>query len=413
MNQIGWIDFSRSHYNKVMSVMDMFADQGVIDELGLGTIRDSISDLLFPGISTIQTRAKYFLLIPWIFQDIERNGKIDRFFSELEQSEIHFIKTLRLNSKDEGGIIGATLRNANPKRKPSSVYWNGLITYGIRHFKGSITDYINYVQRHHKMKANRKKLVAEGDGNVPGDDTDATHLYQNPLWCQLPTPPADWKENLTIKLTQEEALFLCEVITRSSRNSLWANILRHDIDKAISFSSIDDFLHLPNLPEELKVLLQIAIDFNLIMQGAFIRYNLLIQRNRENGRDAELLPIWDSYLKKMKNFHWDIWNSQVLWKLFPYIHISTQRFVENWIETIKGDAYWEAKGDQLIKDRELRLKGFKRARLFDKSIAQKQQAFTGITVQAGEVYYLNYRWAVARIILTDIQNGLNKDAETK
>jgi len=35
MNQIGWIGFSRSHYNKVMLVMDMFKDQGVIDELGL------------------------------------------------------------------------------------------------------------------------------------------------------------------------------------------------------------------------------------------------------------------------------------------------------------------------------------------------------------------------------------------
>ncbi len=66
MNQIGWIDFSPTHRNKVMLVMDFFKEQGVIDELGLGTIRDAISDLLFPGTSTIQTRAKYFLLIPWI-----------------------------------------------------------------------------------------------------------------------------------------------------------------------------------------------------------------------------------------------------------------------------------------------------------------------------------------------------------
>ncbi|MBK6993313.1 MAG: hypothetical protein IPH34_16475 [Chitinophagaceae bacterium] len=28
--------------------MDLFKEQGVIDELGLGTIRDSLSDILFP-----------------------------------------------------------------------------------------------------------------------------------------------------------------------------------------------------------------------------------------------------------------------------------------------------------------------------------------------------------------------------
>ena len=50
MNQLGWIDFSPTHRNKVMLVMDMFKDQGVIDELGLGTIRDSLSDILFPAL---------------------------------------------------------------------------------------------------------------------------------------------------------------------------------------------------------------------------------------------------------------------------------------------------------------------------------------------------------------------------
>ena len=85
MNQLGWIDFSPTHRNKVMLVMDMFKEQGVIDELGLGTIRDSLSDILFPGTSTIQTRAKYFLLIPWILQDIESKGRLDRFQSDLEE----------------------------------------------------------------------------------------------------------------------------------------------------------------------------------------------------------------------------------------------------------------------------------------------------------------------------------------
>ena len=52
--------------------MDLLASPGVVDELGIGVIRDSFSDTLFPGISTIQTRAKYFLTIPRIFRDYKQ-----------------------------------------------------------------------------------------------------------------------------------------------------------------------------------------------------------------------------------------------------------------------------------------------------------------------------------------------------
>ena len=62
--ELGWIDFSKSERNKVLNVLDMLGNQGVLDELGIATIRDGFSDLLFPGTSTIQTRAKYFLIVP-------------------------------------------------------------------------------------------------------------------------------------------------------------------------------------------------------------------------------------------------------------------------------------------------------------------------------------------------------------
>ena len=38
------------------------------DELGLGVIRDAFVDRLFPGTSTIRTRARYFLFVPWLFR---------------------------------------------------------------------------------------------------------------------------------------------------------------------------------------------------------------------------------------------------------------------------------------------------------------------------------------------------------
>jgi len=64
VSAIGWVDFSSEHREKVKSVIDLLSTPGVVDELGIGVIRDSFSDSLFPGISTIQTRAKYFLTVP-------------------------------------------------------------------------------------------------------------------------------------------------------------------------------------------------------------------------------------------------------------------------------------------------------------------------------------------------------------
>jgi hypothetical protein len=411
--KFGWVDFSRVHRDKVMGLMDMFREQGVIDELGLGTIRDSLSDILFPGTSTIQTKAKYFVLIPWIIQEIEKSNQIERFHAELERLEIEFTKTLRRNSGTRG-VIGATLQNANPKRKPSSIYWNGLRMYGVLKFPGSINDYAAYLKHYYKKLKNQRKALVESNGNVPGDDKDAAHLYQEHLWAQLPRPSSDWKENLTINLTEDEAKFLRERIIISNPDSLWAYTLNHISEIAKNFTGINDFLSIQSMPDNLKELVILASNFNAIMQGALIRYNLLIQLNRVNGRKEELLLAWGHYWAEMQNFNWNEWNIERLWHFCPYTQRPTRNFVATWIVLVKESHYNEMKGDQLIRNRELKLKGIKRARLYDKAIAQKQQSLTGFDLlESGSVSYLTYRWATVKTFLNDIQNGLTNHAATK
>lgn len=55
--QIGWVDFSKTERDKVVSILRLLGTQTALDELGIGTVRDAFSDMLFPGISTLQTRA--------------------------------------------------------------------------------------------------------------------------------------------------------------------------------------------------------------------------------------------------------------------------------------------------------------------------------------------------------------------
>mgnify|MGYP000844970114 CR=1 FL=1 len=49
-----WLDFSERERRKALDVIDQFRDEDTRDELGIGTVRDALADLLFPGISTIQ-----------------------------------------------------------------------------------------------------------------------------------------------------------------------------------------------------------------------------------------------------------------------------------------------------------------------------------------------------------------------
>ncbi len=62
-SSLTWLDYSDQQRRQMLDVIHLFAEQTTRDELGLGSVRDALADLLFPGTSTIQTRARYFRAI--------------------------------------------------------------------------------------------------------------------------------------------------------------------------------------------------------------------------------------------------------------------------------------------------------------------------------------------------------------
>jgi hypothetical protein len=62
---LAWLDHSEVQRRRMMEVIGLFREKGTVDDLGLGSIRDTFSELLFPGTSTLHTRAKYLLFVPW------------------------------------------------------------------------------------------------------------------------------------------------------------------------------------------------------------------------------------------------------------------------------------------------------------------------------------------------------------
>jgi hypothetical protein len=83
MSSLSWIDFDEVERQRARRIMALFREKDSRDELGLGPIRDSIADHLFPGTSTIQTRVRYMLFVPWIYTMVEQHdGPPERLATE-------------------------------------------------------------------------------------------------------------------------------------------------------------------------------------------------------------------------------------------------------------------------------------------------------------------------------------------
>ena len=133
--QLGWVDFSREDREKALDVMNLLPEQGAVDEIGIGLLRDAFANLFFPGTSTVQTVAKYFLIVPYVLKEATEGrygNDLNEILRRIDQEEKECGKLLMQNCPGEDGIIG---RRVLPKnwvaRKPSNIYWNGIRTYGI------------------------------------------------------------------------------------------------------------------------------------------------------------------------------------------------------------------------------------------------------------------------------------------
>ena len=71
-SSLRWLDYSERDRRRALDVIDLFRETATVDELGLAGVRNSYADLFFPGTTTLQTRACYYLLVPWTFLRLER-----------------------------------------------------------------------------------------------------------------------------------------------------------------------------------------------------------------------------------------------------------------------------------------------------------------------------------------------------
>lgn len=383
MIKVGWIDFSSKDREKAMAVIDLMKENGAVDELGIGVVRDRLADILFPGTSTIQTRAKYFFIVPWCMIEAEKNfkNKVD-YLKRLNNIETDVIKALIKNEpSNTTGIIGKD-SIGTLKRKPSEIYWNGLRTYKIMPFNISRNQYIS------SIKTNKNHDIEEGD------DKDSYYLDNDEIRWNITKFRKNWKENLTLSLTKEEAEFLKEKITRYYPNSLYSYIINNK-DISLEDEDIYDLTFKNTLPEVVRNDLDLALNFGKVIHGAHIRYNIILrQKNSVEIEDYE--DYWNQWCNEMSQFNWDKFNIDRIYE-FAQTTKGTKEFIEGWFKAIRElDNINLGQLDKMIEAREYSLKG-QRAKL-------KNYGNVDVSKWVG-LGMLEYRWRNVKTLVKDIKDG--------
>src|SRR3954463_9262121 len=131
-------DHDGAERRRMPEVIELFRERDTVDELGIGSVRDAFSNLLFPGTSVLHSRARYLLFVPWVYCELERQHVSSaEIAARARRDEIRLIDALIRGGEGEGnGVIGAVARD-RLKQLPSYAYWNGLEVLGIRLYQGS------------------------------------------------------------------------------------------------------------------------------------------------------------------------------------------------------------------------------------------------------------------------------------
>jgi hypothetical protein len=405
---VGWLDYSEEHRQKMREIIDLFKDEDSIDEIGVGPIREVFAELLFPGLSTVQSRARYFLLIPWVYRRLE----IEKVPSANAAAKARHWQTELVNAMERGGaqgsegIIGWDARQ-NLQRLPATVYWAGLKTYGIRLFSGSIEDFHRSLDSYHR----RLRDFSKGEGDEVADTF-------HPNWTpHLPPAPADlWKET-TIELSAEEAKFLRDQVSLHCPRSLLTHFLDHPSEFLADLTAPWDHPAAGLATGDLALWLHHARLFSDVMHAAALAYNLMLaERAAEVGLstgDEDLVARYRArigdWVEELNQDWTEVsgWDLSEFWSIArtanPRLSRSAQVFADRWISEIQRDPERVAGLPHdirtMIADRERRLKRGK-ARLHSHRALEMWSGHSGLG-------RLNYRWPTARTFIADVHRGLS------
>ncbi len=425
-SKIGWIDFSPLQRDRVKKFMDLMGMGGVQDELGVGMIRDAMSNRIFPGFSTLYTRAKYFFITPYILLDRDTKQKKNQSGREyFRKAEINTNRTI-INFYKENpdrvkeSYFGKDKQDGELKRQPSEIYWNGITKLRLVE-PGSTLD---------QLLHDKRSTVEELLSNNQGDDVtkeQGEKIGSNPASVGYTT---DWIHEIEqhgLSLNPIEAQTLIDRLKAYTPDSLPAELVsnpniwelykdastaykksKHYKDNAMVYFVKEAYQLIKN--ERLRNNLIAAHDMSLFLYGPHIAYNIrlwgkfqasdaFIQDRREEGR------IWLNTLRsRMIDFaHFDINNCMINTNIKP----PTKSFLKEVQSLIHQSEKWDDIEDEFCNLVEKQERWNKKTKSRFVKIEKEQ-----VVDEMGKEQWLgldmiNYRYDATLSIIKDIYDGLN------
>lgn len=279
-------------------LVKLFRTPETTDDLGMGQLRDVISNSLFPGTSVLHLGARYMLLVPWAYQTAHHGTRNpDDLRKRAEQSERQLIG--RFKELGETGYIGG-VAGMNVQQLPSAAYWSALRRYRI-------------VNPETDRAAVAQLMCA--DAPSPEEGENAYYIWDP----SLPKPPEGFplSEVNGLALSHEEARWLQERILTTCPDTMLAHT-------AGSATSPDEKSRAPwvdpvcrSAEGEPAQWLKDAEAFSFIHNGATILYQHLLAelsgKTFSNGADTleptrDLLEAWEERRESKRDLlaSWDL-----------------------------------------------------------------------------------------------------------
>lgn len=381
-------------------IIRLFADRDSRDELGLGQIRDAISDSLFPGTSTLLTRARYLLFVPWAYMKASGRPNPTADADRYERDIIHAMK----DAGDYAGLLGMQAGEAL-KNLPSVIYWSMLRHYGILADASLSRD---------------DALRLDGLSTSPDDLGEASSSRFHAWSRTLPSPPAGFPKSIPdgFALRPDEAGWLRDRILDEASGTLFAHLAVWRPADASRAPWADPAAI--GVGGDAQQLLSDARAFSALMHGAQLLYNLLLaEEYQDAGYDRladpaegfrDRLAIWADDLPAMVNLAtWDLESllARVELTRGSPININSRRFVRAWrdlLAELGPAAIIDSTAARAFMARRERQHKGAQARLGNRA----RLATWGGSSGAGA---LVYRWPQVRGILLDIHDGLERGSE--
>ena len=401
---IGFVNFNTDEKKRVAKMMQLLQESEAIEELGIGRVRDHFSNTLFPGTSTLQHHAKYFVVMPSLYyhtafksRKFQNIAEVSRYIREAE------IQITRQLAKWDNGIVRTTetgitgintLKDAlndytkYVKYDPTYIYGSGLAKYGIIPDTGVERLILELNKKHFEDPHSNHSLKSDNPTEDSGDLTGEMQLIKT---CGETYDFFNGKE-MDIRLSEKEAAFLKDRILTSCEGTMLAYLIdsKYKIPGDIGYFDLDGIL--VDLNPYVFDIYQKSVLLSKLIHLLDWRFNYTYYASFDNDDYKSCEEEYSTLLAKYKD---DLYNRKAYTALFDYIRSIDQKFTDFcegcYNAIIAGD---HKLVDQLVKTRERHVK---RERSKIGNIAYRDQ-------KRINPYPNTFRWETVRTMVNEIRN---------